>query len=209
MRIVRTIVFTWVAVLLGGMLPPVTASFAAGQERTARFPVGVYVNVDEMHALWPHRDEKTGLFPKKGEPGFEEYKAQWQALINQAFGEIRKRVPRNLPLFPATSKDQPFALKISFWVADMPVSCGANTFYKYFWVTTKQVDPTYTTNWDGLGVKSDRLISLEMDQETQNANDLLSWVELWSKVPYLHVMKSGQDYTPIPQQAGDATPEGG
>lgn len=199
MRVAKAIACTWAAFLLAGIIPLATASAHAGQERPT-FPVGVYVNVDEMHALWPHRNEETGLFPKKGEPGFEEYKTQWQALINQAFSEIRKRVPRNLPLFPATGKDQPFALKVSFWVADMPTSCGASTFYKYFWVTTKQMDPTYTTNWDQLGVQSDRLISLQMPKETQNANDLLSWVELWAKVPYLHVMKSGKDYTPVPSE---------
>ena len=158
----------------------------------AKLSVGVYVNVDEMAALWPYRDGESGDVPRPGDEGFPAYKERWQNLVQAALKEIRRRVPRHIPVLPATGPTQDFAVKISIWIADIATHCSSPEFYKYIWVRTQQSVEGVATNWEGLGVKSQTLLSTKMDKATRARADLDSWVELWSKVPYLHLLPAEQ-----------------
>jgi hypothetical protein len=177
-----------VPALLGllALLAPLTA-FAAEAPVPARVPVAVYVNVDEMAALWPFRDSETGAFPKEGEDGYVLYRTAWGAVIEQAFAELRRRMPQGFILLPARSTEQPYAFKIDVWIADMATSCDAPTYYKYLWVRTHTKQGPFATNWDGLGVRSDTLIHRDMPILDRNRADVDAWVELWAQVPYLHL----------------------
>lgn len=164
-----------------GLAAPATAAPPASQS------VAVYVNVDEMSALWPFRDPETHAFPKEGEPGREAYLKRWNDVINHAFRELRRRVPADYALVAARDPDAPYALKIDVWIADLATSCGAPTFYKYLWVRTFPGRNGVITNWDGLGVRSTTLVSTEMPEADRHGADLDAWVEMWAQVPYLHV----------------------
>jgi len=159
---------------------------AAGPMLAPSPTVGVYVNVDEVAALWPYRDPKTGALPKAGDAAYPAYLKHWQALIQQAFREIRQRVPREFDIFPATAADQPFTVRIEVRLADMRTHCGAQEFYKYLWVRVPK-DAKLVTNWDGLGVRSSTLVSAAMGDAERTRAHVDSWVELWAQVPYLHV----------------------
>jgi hypothetical protein len=167
------------------LLLPVLASGAP--EARPKVPVAVYVNVDEMSALWPFRNPETGVFPKPGEAGYDAYRAVWEAVIGETLKEVRRRVPKEFVLLPARSSDQPYVIKIDLWIADLATSCGAPTYYKYLWVRTRQRGDGYATNWDGLGVRSDTLVDVAMPPPAFRSANGDAWVELWAQVPYLHV----------------------
>lgn len=169
---------------LAGVLPLAAPAAAAPPKGT---PVAVYVNVDEMAALWPFRDPKTGAFPGPDDPGREAYLARWNELINVAFLELRRRVPAEFELVAARDPDAPFGIKIDVWIADLATTCNAPTFYKYLWVRTYPGRDGFITNWDGLGVRSQTLIDVQVPEADRHRADLDAWVELWAQVPYLHL----------------------
>ncbi len=156
--------------------------------------VGVYVNIEELAALWPHRNGDTGQFPQKGEPGYEAYRSQWQLLITEAFTEIRKRVPRSFNILPITGPDQNFDVKLEVWIADMRTTCNSPDAYKYLWVKSGKGDGV-VSNWDGLGVRSNTLISLNMAPHQRLKANTDSWTELWAQVPYLHLNAAPEELT--------------
>lgn len=177
-----------------------------GAVEPGELPVAVYVNVDEMSALWPFRDPETGTFPGPGDPGHEAYQARWNEVIAHAFEQLRRRVPPEFELIAANDPDAPYALKIDVWIADMSTSCNAPTFYKYLWVRTYPGAGGIVTNWDGLGVRSDTLVSVEMTESERRLADLDAWVELWAQVPYLHLRIAPEE---APQDAPEAAPPAG
>jgi len=173
--------------LLGAAVLLPALAWGAPAPRLA-VPVAVYVNVDEMSVLWPFRDPETGVLPAPGAEGYDAYHAVWERVITQTLTEVRRRVPKDFVLLPARSPDQPYAIKIDLWIADLATSCGAPTFYKYLWVRTRQSDDGYATNWDGLGVRSTTLLDVAMPSTAMREAEVDAWVELWSQVPYLHVV---------------------
>jgi hypothetical protein len=187
------------AVCLAALAPPAAAA------PPAPVPVAVYVNVDEMSVLWPFRDPKTRAFPAPGEPGREAYLARWNEVINQAFKELRRRVPAQFDLVAARDPNAPYAIKIDVWIADLATTCDAPTFYKYLWVRTYPGRDGFITNWDGLGVRSQTLVDVQMAEAKRRRADLDSWVELWAQVPYLHVAPAppkAQPEEPAPAPKG-------
>lgn len=198
-----------VLVLLAPLLFWAVATGLAREARAAgpALPVAVYVNVDEMSTLWDYRDAETGAFPEPGDARYDEYSTQWKSLIELAFREIRRRTPGNFMLFPSTAPDEPHAIRITVWIADLATSCNAPTYYKYLWARTPTVDEEYTTNWDGLGVRSDTLIDSGMPKPQRARADLEGWAELWSQVPYLHVRKLTEEE--VRERAAEAEAESG
>jgi hypothetical protein len=184
---------------------PLAAPAAAAGPKS--MPVAVYVNVDEMSALWPFRDPKTRAFPRTGEPGREAYLARWNEVINRAFMELRRRVPPEFDLVAARDPNAPYAIKIDVWIADLATTCDAPTFYKYLWVRTYPGRDGFVTNWDGLGVRSQTVMDVQMAQADFHRADLDAWVELWAQVPYLHVRPAAHGEKPhappaAPQETG-------
>jgi hypothetical protein len=165
--------------------PTIAASAAPKGPDTV--PVAVYVNVDEMSALRPFRDPETHTLPGPGDTGYEAYIALRDRVLEEAFAELRRRVPKRFKLFPALEPVAPHALKIDMWIADLATTCSAPTYYKYLWVRTTPTQTGFATNWDGLGVRSETIVSFEMAPRQRLRADLDAWVELWSQVPYLHV----------------------
>jgi len=191
------------ALALAALAPAGAA--AAEDKPPGRIPVAVYVNVDEMSALWPFRDTDSGTFPKEGEAGYVLYRAAWEAVIEQAFTELRRRMPQGFVLLPARSREQPYAFKIDVWIADMATTCDAPTYYKYLWVRTHTREGPFATNWDGLGVRSDTVIHRDMPILDRNRADVDAWIELWARVPYLHLTPPG-DRTPDAPAPAPPTP---
>lgn len=177
---------------------------AAGPEPGAPVPVAVYVNVDELSALWPFRDTETGAFPAPEDPKYAAFREAWSGVIAEAVGELRRRMPKEFLLFPARSPEDPYAMKIDVWVADLQTGCGAPTFYKYLWVRTHTRGAAVATNWDGLGVRSDTLVDTGMPPRARDRADAQAWVELWSRVPYLHLrpLAPGERAAPGPDAPG-------
>ena len=158
--------------------------------------VEIYVKIDAMAVLWGFRNKDTGLPPKQGEPGYDRYRERWQTLIQEVFKEIRKRVPANVKLIPATSETQHAGVRVDMTVADIATSCSSNEYYKYLWVRTYQDDGT-STNWDGLGVRSSTLVRRGMDDRERVTADVDAWVQLWAQVPYLHAWREATPVHPI------------
>ncbi len=179
-------------------------AWAAGGRAAPAPAVEIYVKVDDLAVLWGFRNKETGLPPKQGEPGYEPYRKRWQTLIQEVFREIRKRVPANVRLIPATSETQRAGVRVDMTVADIATSCSSNEYYKYLWVRTYQDDGT-TTNWDGLGVRSSTLVKRDMDDRARVAADVDAWVQLWAQVPYLHAERNATPVDPIvPPEADES-----
>jgi hypothetical protein len=205
----RGLIYTLtLALVLGALFAPVPAARAAGEAPPGPIPVAVYVNVDEMAALWPFRDPDTGAFPQEGTPEYAPYRAAWGQVIEQTFRELKRRMPQGFLLLPARSREQPYAFKIDVWIADMATSCDAPTYYKYLWVHTRTREGLFATNWDGLGVRSETLIHRNMPILERNRADVDAWVELWAQVPYLHLTPHDPD-TPQEKPAPTPAPEAG
>jgi len=179
-------------------LASLAAPAAAAPPRS--LPMAVYVNVDEMAALWPFRDPKTHKFPGPDDPGREAYLARWNEVIGRAVRELRRRVPPEFDLVAARDPNAPYAIKIDVWIADLATTCDAPTFYKYLWVRTYPGQSGVLTNWDGLGVRSQTVIDAQAAPGVMHRADLDAWVELWAQVPYLHLQ-------PAPPQPAPQVPE--
>lgn len=183
-------------------LPGAASPAEAADREPAPVPVAVYVNVDEMSELWPFRDPDTGAFPKEGTPEYAPYRAAWGQVIGQAFRELERRMPKGFALLPARSESQPYAFKIDVWIADMATSCDAPTYYKYLWVRTHTREGPFATNWDGLGVRSETLIRVDMPIRERYRADTDAWIELWAQVPYLHLAPRREAPEEPPPAAG-------
>jgi len=178
--LVNLILFTVLALLWPN------AALAAGPQGT-RPALEIYVKVDEMAVLRGFRNKETGLFPKAGEPLFDAYNKRWQTMVSEVFKEIRRRVPRHVAILPATGKEQNTGMHIDVTVADMSTSCDSVDYYKYLWVRTYQQDTGVTTNWDGLGVRSQQVVRSDMTDREKVRGDIDAWVQIWAQVPYLHL----------------------
>jgi len=157
--------------------------------------IDIFVNVDELAVLWGFRDPKTGTHPKKGDADYPEYLKRWQVLIKEVFKEIRQRVPHSVKLLPATPDAPHTGLHIDMTVADISTSCHSEQYYKYLWVRTYQ-DDGLSTNWDGLGVRSDTVVKRTMDDPARVKADVDTWVQLWAQLPYLHLVRPSATKTP-------------
>ncbi|MBI5136537.1 MAG: hypothetical protein HZA24_04265 [Nitrospirae bacterium] len=189
--------------LLAALLALCAPAWAAPTAPTAVPPeVAVYVKVDELAVLWGFRDKDTGAYPQPGDPRYEEYRLRWQTLVHEVFRQIRLRVPRHITIRPATQGD-PAGLHVDVTVADMSTTCAGHDYYKYLWVRTYQ-DDGITTNWDGLGVRSDTVVERSMDAPQRVKADLDAWVQIWGQVPYLRVTRDATPARPAPAPANGA-----
>jgi hypothetical protein len=177
-----------VALVLGAVSPAGAAEIKP--QWTGQVPVELYVNVDDMSALWPFRDDETGAVPREGEENYDAYRERWQTLVTSVFEQLRPRVPRHYKIVAARTEELTAPLRIGVWVADMQTSCSAPTYYKYLWVQISQPEPLFASNWDDLGVRSEAIIDMNLPKDRRDRADLESWMELWGQVPYLHVRKA-------------------
>ena len=197
------VVFFLTVALLGAFTP---ARAAEPQRQWAgQTPVELFVNVDDMSALWPFRDNETGAIPEPGDAQYDAYRERWQALVTSVFEQLRPRVPRQYKIIAARTEELTAPLRIGVWVADMQTSCSAPTYYKYLWVQINQREPLYATNWDDLGVRSDAIIDMNLPKAERDRADLASWLELWGQVPYLHVRRA-EPGEGAPAGSGSAAP---
>ncbi|MDH4228220.1 MAG: hypothetical protein OEW11_00555 [Nitrospirota bacterium] len=183
---------------------------SASQPASAQLDnVEIYVNIDEMAALWKFRDDKTGVLPAEGTPEREAYREKWMALSAEVLAEARKRIPRQYKVVPAAGKELHAPLRLGVFLADIQTSCNAPTYYKYLWVRIWQEGDAFATNWDGLGARSETVADTRSPADKLLRDGLRSWTEVWGQVPYLRVRDRTEKTPASPEvSAPPATPGG-